>query len=209
MRTSRKVLGLFVVAGLAYAAGHANLFPGAPGAWAGPDQENSAEMQAYIDAGTPGAHHKYLDTLVGEWDCTYKMYMEPGEEAIACDGTVTREWVLDGRYLRETVQATTPWGPFSGLGFIGYNNVDGQYEFIWMENMATAIHFETGSLNPETGILTTRGSHRDPVTGRVISAWGELDLSDSNRQTFVGYCAGPDGKPFKQFEGFTSRKDQP
>ena len=206
MMTSRKVLGLFVVAGLAYAAGHTNLFSGAPGAWAGQEQETSPEMRAYIDAGTPGANHQYLGALVGEWDCTYKMYMEPGEEAIVCEGTVTRDWVLDGHYIREIVEATTPWGSFSGLGFIGYNNVDGQYEFIWMENMATAIHFETGSYNAETGIISTRGSHRDPSTGRVIQAWGEFDISDGDRQTFVGYCAGPDGKPFKQFEGVTTRK---
>ncbi len=57
-----------------------------------------------------------------------------------------RQWIMDGRYIRESVRASSELGSFEGLGFSGYNNLDGQYEFVWMDNDSTMIYFETGSL---------------------------------------------------------------
>ena len=62
-------------------------------------------------------------------------------------GTVTREWILDGHFMREDVKASSDFGPFEGLGILGYNNVDGQYEFVWFENQSTAVMMETGAYN--------------------------------------------------------------
>ena len=121
MRISRTVLGMFAVAGLAYAAGHVSPFSGGPNAWGGPEDEYqiSEEMQAYVEAGTPGEHHKYLSSLAGQWDGLFKIYMEPGQDPMISRGTVTREWILDGRFLQETVEATSDWGTFTGMGIIG------------------------------------------------------------------------------------------
>ena len=208
MKTSRTVLGMIAVAGLAYAAGHVSLFSGGPNAWAGPedDYQVTEEMQAYAEAGTPGQYHKYLDPLVGQWDGQFKIYMEPGQEPMLSRGTVTREWILDGRFLQETVEATSDWGTFSGLGFYGYDNVDQQYEIVWMDSMSTGIYSETGAYDAEKKLLKTQGSSRDPSSGRVINTRGKFDLSDPDKHLYVGYMSGPDGKSFKHFEGVTSRR---
>ncbi len=207
MRMSKTVLGMSAVAGLAFAAGHIDL-SGGPSVWAGQEDEYqiSEQMQAYVEAGTPGEHHKYLNSMVGQWDGVFKIYMEPGQEPMISRGTVTREWILDGRFLHETVEATSDWGTFSGVGFIGFDNVDQQYEMVWMDSMSTGIYSETGSYDAEKKLLKTQGSSRDPATGRVINTWGKLDLSDPDKQVFVGYMSGPDGKSFKHFEGVTSRQ---
>lgn len=208
MKMSRTVLGMVAVAGLAYAAGHVNLFPGGPHAVAGPDEDYqvSAEMEAYVAAGTPGENHKRLNALAGKWDGVFKIYMEPGQEPMISRGTVTRNWILDGRFLQETVEATSDWGPFSGIGFFGYDNVDQQYEIVWMDSMSTGIYSETGTFDAEKNLLQTQGTNRDPASGRVINSWGKLDLSDPNEHVYVGYINGPDGKRFKHFEGVTSRQ---
>lgn len=207
MRISRTVVGMFVVAGLAYAAGQADLFSGGPAALAGDDKDYqmSAEMQACIDAGIPGENHKNLNALVGKWDGEFKIYAEPGQEPMISRGTVTREWILDGRYVQETVEATSEWGTFKGLGFFGYNNVDQQYEMAWMDSMSTGIYAETGTYDPDAKVLKTKGAHRDAATGRVINTWGTVDLSSPDRQIYLGYMDGPDGKSFLSFEGITSR----
>lgn len=208
MRMTTTVLGMFAVAGLAYAAGHVSLFSGGRDAWAGPEDEYeiTQEMQAFVEAGTPGKHHKYLNALVGAWDGEFNIWMEPGQDPMISRGTVTREWILGGRYLQETVEATSDWGTFSGLGFYGYNNVDQQYETVWMDSMSTGIYSETGEYDALKMLLKTRGTSRDPVSGRVINTSGTLDLSDPDKHVSVGYMSGPDGKPFKHFEGVTTRQ---
>lgn len=213
MRINRNGWGLLAVAGIAFAAGRLSFVLGgqplasAQPAQDQPDMEMSAGMEAMAKAGAPGEHHQYLNQMIGEWEGMFTMWMEPGEEAMMrMPGTVKREWVLNGRYIHETVESESEWGKFRGLGYMGYNNMDGQYEFIWMDTMSTAIMFETGSYDPDSKVLTTRGSHRDPASGHVFSSRGTLDLSDPNRHTYVGYATGPDGKEFKHFEGIMERK---
>ncbi len=212
MRMNRSVWGLLAVAGLAFAAGRLSIVLGgqplasAQPAQDQPEMEMSAEMEAMAKAGAPGEHHQYLNRMIGDWEGTFRMWMKPGAPTMEMPGTVTREWVLDGRYIREIVDSEGEWGKFRGLGYMGFNNVDGQYEFIWMENMSTAIMFSTGSYDPDSKVLTIRGSHRDPMSGHMFSSRGTLDLSDPNRHTYVGYATGPDGKEFKNFEGTMERK---
>ena len=208
MKTSRTIVGMIAVAGLAYAAGHVSLFSSGTNAWAGPEDDSQItdEMQTYVEAGTPGKHHKYLDSLVGQWDGVFKIYMEPGQDPMISRGIVTREWILDGRFLKETVEATSDWGTFSGLGFYGYDNIDQQYEIVWMDSMSTGIYSETGTYDAQKMLLKTQGTKRDPSTGRVINTWGEFDLSDPDEHLYVSYMSGPDGRSFKHFEGVTSRQ---
>jgi threonine dehydrogenase-like Zn-dependent dehydrogenase len=211
MKIGRGALGLLAVGGLAYLAGHFHVLSAIePRAWAqakdqAKQEQINPEMQAMIESGTPGENHKVLNALVGDWAGEWKIYWAPDSEPAVSQGTVKRDWILGGRYLHEAVEATGEMGTFHGVGYSAYNNIDGLYEFIWMDTMSTGIYFETGTFNPETKILTTRNSHRDPATGKVIPGWGKLDLSNPNRHTFVGYSTGTNGKEHKSFEGVLNR----
>ena len=50
------------------------------------------------------------------------------------------------------------------------------------------------------------GSHRDPVSGKVINGFGELDISNPDYHVYTSYIIGADGQKKKQFEGVTRRK---
>lgn len=206
MKMNRSVLGLLAIAGLAYAAGHLQLVPLGTSAWAQDSDAAQEKMLAYMELVSPDAHHQALEPLVGEWSGTFTMWMEPGAPPMTSVGTITRKWVLGGRFLKEVVEASSDIGTFQGLGYMGYNRTDGQYEFVWMESMSTAISFASGSLDPATNVLATRGTYREPVTGKLTYSRGEMDLSDPNRQVYIGYATGPDGKEYKSFEGVTVRK---
>ena len=208
MRMNRNLLTLLAVGGLAFGAGHL-LSEYKPLALAGEQTDhemNSADMEAYTAAGMPGENHRRLDQLIGEWDGVFKIWMAPDTEPMISRGTVTREWILGGRYVQETVEATSDWGTFTGMGIIGYDNVDGQYEVAWIDSMSTGIYTETGFYDAGENVLSMRGSLRDPITGKVISTWGTLDLSNPDAHIGIGYVSGSDGKSFKHFEGITSRK---
>ncbi len=224
MRINRNVVSLVAIAALAFLAGRMELFSSAESlATASPadtkkpkkanvqkakekqDQEMPEEWAAYAEAGMPGKHHKLLDALDGNWYGEYRIWMAPGTEAMVSKGSIKRKLVLDGRFLYEKVEATSDMGSFEGIGYTGYNNLDGQYEMIWMDEMGTAMFFATGTYDPETKIFKSYGTMRDPVTAKVSSMSGEFDLSDPDRHTYVSYMTGPDGKEFKTFEGVMER----
>jgi hypothetical protein len=210
MRINRNIVAVLALTALAFAAGRAGWLGAGPTASAQQVEEQapekmSPEAVAAIAAGTPGEHHRYLNTLIGEWEGTFKIWMEPGAEPMISEGTVSREWILDGRFVHEVVEASSDWGPFKGISYLGYNNVDGQYEAIWMDSMSAGIYFETGSLDPDTQVMRTRGTYRDPASGKVLNSRGMMDMSNPNRHTMVGYTTGPDGKEFKSFEGVMER----
>ena len=211
MKVNTRVLGLLAIVGTAFAAGRMNLVPVVtPVATAEPlpqedydmPPEVQARMEAMERAAKPGKHHEHLNLLVGEWEGTFRMWMAPDTAAMEVTGTVVRTWIMDGRYIKENVSGTG----FEGLGFIGYNNVDGQYEVVWMENFATAIMFETGWYDPDEKTMHFSGTRRDAETGKVIRTASKMDLSSPDHHKFVAWTVGPDGRRYKSFEGAMHRK---
>lgn len=198
---------MLAVAGAAYAAGRFGaLSGGGPGAWAQVEGQPSAEEMARIKAGTPGKHHKILDQMVGDWEGRFTIRMDPDAPPMESTGTITRKWILGGRFIQEDVVGQIPdFGTFHGLGFMGYNNFDGRYEAIWMENASTAIAFSTGAYHPDDKVLHMAGDMRDPATGRVAHHWGKMNLSDPDRHTYTGYSTDPDGRTYTAFEGVMER----
>lgn len=213
MRINRNIAAILALTGLAFIAGRAGWLGGAPVATAQQMQEGqempaemSPDMLAALEAGMPGPHHKYLDPLIGEWEGMFKIWMEPGAEPMISRGTAKREWVLDGRFVHEIIEAEMDWGSFRGMGYLGYNNVDGQYEAIWMDSTSTGIYFETASYDPDKKVMTSRGTYRDPASGKVYNSRGMMDMSNPDRHVYLAYMTGPDGREFKSFEGVTERK---
>jgi hypothetical protein len=204
---------LLAVAGAAFLAGRVSLAPESALAQAEPSRSNQpstlpdgeARMQAMMNAGAPGRFHAALEPSIGEFEAVVRFAMEPGAPLIESKGVVKREWVHDGRFVKETVEAETMGSPYRATGYIGYNNVDGQYEIVWMDNQSTGIMFETGSMNLDTNVMTMLGSRRDPATGRVIRNVGRWDLSDPDRQTASGHTLDAEGREFKSFEGVFER----
>ncbi len=230
MAAHRTVVGMVLVAGLAYGAGRYGVLAD-PASLAGqpekpkqPDAKKPApapaqpagqpkmtpEDEAYMKAGTPGDNHRVLDAFIGDWEGSVKIWMKPGTEPMESKGAVSRKWIMDKHFVEETVDAQSvggpPGGQFHGMGLMGYNNLDKTYEFAWVDNESTPIMFETGSFDAKTKLFTTHGKHTDPVTGKACTTRGEMNLSNPDRQTYLGYSTGADGKEFKSFEGVFERK---
>src|SRR5207247_8219601 len=56
-------------------------------------------------ADKPGADHKKLEPLVGNWTFTMKMWGEPGKPPQEGKGTAEEKWVVDGHFLQEDVHS--------------------------------------------------------------------------------------------------------
>jgi hypothetical protein len=170
---------------------------GAPG-------EMDAMMEAMMQASTPGPHHELLDVFVGAFEGTATIWMAPDATPVVSPARVTREWVLDGRYVAEHVEGEMEQGTFRGLGYLGYSNIDGQYQSVWMENMSTALMVEHGVYDAERKTFMFFGNHRMPGgTLRVTSA--EVNVSNPDRHVMTAWSIGTDGRRYKAFEGVFER----
>jgi hypothetical protein len=173
----------------------------------GMSPEMMAQMEAFMKAGAPGAHHKALDVLAGTFEGSASMRMTPDAQPTILTGTVTRQWVLDGRYLHETVEAMGDMGPYKAIGYVGYNNMDGHIELVWMDSVSTAIVFETAVYDEKARMLTAYGHHRDPASGRLIHTRSVIDLTNPDIEVMNGWSSDENGREYKSFEGkFTRRK---
>ncbi len=230
MRNTKNILGIALLTGAAFAIGtlcsrgwdaaavagplqdhgshshddgsHADHDHASPG-----DAEAMDRMAAMEKAGRIGVGHRHMQNMVGTFSGTYRMWMSPDAPPIEFPSTVTREWTLDGHYLKETVTSESEHGIFNGLAYLGYDNLEGRYEMVWLDNMSTSVETMHGNYDPSTKIFRSFGTSRDPLTGHSITSWSEMNMSNHAQHTMVGWAVGADGKPYKQFEGTFKRLD--
>lgn len=146
--------------------------------------EMAAMMEAWQKAMTPGPQHAALAKLVGDWKFTAKMWMEPGAEPTASEGTAVRTMALGGRVLEEKVSSMVMGKPMEGLGRTGYDNVTGTYWSTWTDNMSTGLMVMEGSWDEASGEGELEGEVTDPMTGKPMPVrmtskrQGEKELSE-------------------------------
>lgn len=100
-------------------------------------------------ASQPGAQHKKLASLAGDWDLRL-MSVEPDQsENELARGTAHLAWLLEGRFLRweETLDIAG-----STTGFLGYDARHGEYELLMISGLSTGMGVGRG-----TGDLSTGG----------------------------------------------------
>lgn len=129
----------------------------------------AAQESASARLASPGEEHAWLGPLVGTWDVSMVVFPAADADGIPQPPmTATRDWILDGRYLRETLR-----GGDRTLreGTIGFNRLDGRFELM------TVDVFEPGQ-------MVYRG--RGDATSSGLSLFGE--------STEAGMGAEPTGR---------------
>lgn len=103
--------------------------------------QSAEELPAAARLALPGEMHARLEPLVGEWKIMMKVWPEPDAEPVTSDAlTATREWLLGGRYLLETLEGTFAGQPSNRLAVLSYNNLEGRFE------LTTLDTFEPGQM---------------------------------------------------------------
>lgn len=137
-------------------------------------QDEAAMMAAWQKAMTPGEPHRQLAELEGTWDAEMKMWMDPEGEPMTQRMTAERRMIMDGRFLEETFSGSFMGEPFRGYGLIGFDNVSGRYESLWVDNHSTSMLQAEGEWDEAEDALVFRGVYTDPATGeekKTRSVW--------------------------------------
>ena len=168
-------------------------------AGAAPDAEAmKAKMQAYS---TPGAPHKALDALVGNWDADVRMWQDPAAPPEESKGTNEARWILGGRFLEQRFNWQFMGEPFEGVGTLGYDNIKQKYQSVWIDSMGTGMMKAEGTYDAATKTLTETGSHSCPITpGGERTFRSVTKFVDPDMIQMEFYGPGPDGKEFKSME---------
>jgi Protein of unknown function (DUF1579) len=191
---------LVVVAALAIGADEKKTAPAAG------KMDEKAMMDMMAKYSTPGAEHKKLESFVGTWDTTAKMWMDPTAPPQESKGTSENKMALGGRFLEQRFEGTFMGQPFSGVGYTGYDIYKKQYVGTWMDTMGTQIMSSTGTADA-SGKMTFTGSVDDPMTNKKMDFKETITVVDNDHHVFEMWMPGPDGKMFKTLEiNYTKRK---
>lgn len=169
----------------------------------GMDMQSKAEV--FKELATPGAPHRLLALLAGSWNTKHKYWMEPDQPSTESSGSCEQRMILDGRFLQQEFNGETMGSPFTGFGFLGYDNNTKKYVSTWLDNMGTGIYYFEGSAGADGRSIVQSCQYNDPVLG--ITEWRSVTrLVDDNTYAVEMYGIDGGGKERKIMEGTYTRK---
>lgn len=165
----------------------------APAGW------TDAEMQACMEAATPGAQHQILAKSIGAWRGKTSMWMGPGAEPISSECDMTVSDYMDGRFTKWEMSGDVPgMGPMKGSGVYGFDNVNQKFVASWVTNCGTNIMNGTGELSSDSKTFTWTYTITDPITKKPTTL---RDIeSHTGPDSFTLQTWGADSKSGKEYK---------
>lgn len=162
------------------------------------EMDMQSMMEIYHELASPGAAHSLLARMEGSWDVRSTCWMEPGNP-LESTGISEQRMVLDGRFLHQEFSGEMTWGPFHGIGYLGYDNHTRKYVSTWMDSMGTGIYYFEGTASDDGKTITQTCDYDDPVQGPVT--WRTVtSLVNDDTMTFEMYSTNASGTEVKMAE---------
>jgi len=195
----KKTFRLLAMAAMAAAAGCAVTATEAA-APAAPPMTEEQMMQKMAELATPGAAHKRLEPLIGNFKTKGTFWMTPGAPPTTTEGKAVQSWLFDGRFVKQEYTGTFEGQPFSGLGITGYDNADGLYHGIWIDSMGTMMMpVSSGKVDASGKVITFKRRYHNVMAGGDVTSREVLTITDADHHTYEWHEPGPDGKEFLMF----------
>ena len=167
------------------------------------------DMQAMMQAGTPGSEHQFLAEGVGEWEGETTMWMAPNAPPINSTCTSTATAILDGRFIKVDVAGDMPgMGPFQGFGLYGFDNVSKQFVSTWIDNMGTGMMTGVGEKSDNGKTLSWKYTANCPIAKKPVTITEVETITGADTKTLEMWGVDPkSGKEFKSMSiKFTRKK---
>ena len=159
-------------------------------------------MKKYMEYATPGAPHATLKSMVGNWRYHTKMWEAEGAPAQESDGTSKMTMIMGGRYLQQNAKGKAMGMDFEGMGLIGYDNVQKQFQTTWIDSMSTGMMHGAGAYDDATKTLNDQGTFTCPMSQNPARTFRtEWKMTDKDHSVFSMFS--PDlasGKEYKMME---------
>ncbi|MBK8916059.1 MAG: DUF1579 domain-containing protein [Phycisphaerales bacterium] len=163
--------------------------------------------------GIPGEHHKQLEYMVGEWNYTCKVWMDPSAPPNESTGVCNSRSLMDGRFIQSDhsgkfkmpgADGSMMDFDFKGMALTGYDNARKCFVGAWIDNMSTSIMNTTGTYDASSKTYTYVGESEE-VPGVTVKIRETIRIIDKDKHTFEFYRT-MDGKEIKVMELTYTRK---
>ena len=129
------------------------------------------EMMKKVEAaGKPGAEHKALEPMVGDWNAEVKLWMAPDAPPNVTKGSAKSKWILGGRFVQQEFKGEFMGKPFQGIGLTGYDNMKKKYNSFWVDDVSTAMFTSEGGGESGGKAITLEGKYDCAMTGEKDKA---------------------------------------
>ncbi|MBI4766141.1 MAG: DUF1579 domain-containing protein [Deltaproteobacteria bacterium] len=163
-----------------------------------------AMMKIYTKVGTPGAPHKRLASLAGNWVNRTTAWMDP-DNPMESKGACKQKMILDGRYLQQEYSGKMDGATFQGINLIGFDNYTKKYQSIWIDSMSTGIYFFEGTASPNGKTITQKSRYDDPARGPLT--WKSVTrIVNNDTMVYEMYITPRGGREKKEMEMTLTRK---
>lgn len=107
----------------------------------------------------PGAAHKQLAKMVGDWETSTTSTMGGPD---ATKGTAKIAAILEGRFFKEEATGEMMGHQFTSFKTIGYNNGAKKYESMWLYTRSTAMMTLNGTSTDDGKTITLAATAAGP-----------------------------------------------
>jgi Protein of unknown function (DUF1579) len=165
----------------------------------------------FVTRGMPGDGHKAMEPLAGDFEVKMSLYGALGTPDKPFTATLKahREWVGDGRFLRDITSGDIPGGHYWRMGTLGYSTMDRRYEWVTQDalNANMMIYLGKTGSGPQfpaslSGAFTDQGVLGEKVAGKRVAQRTEIVIQDQDHHRIEIYFTPPRGK-----ERLFDRKD--
>lgn len=158
-----------------------------------------AMMAEYTTLAAPNEHHAHLKNLVGSWKAETKFWAQPGAQPEVSTGKAQFEMVLGGRFLKTSYTGEFMGNSFEGIGYSGFDRLQGKHIDFWMDTMGTSVMKSEGHCEEDGKIVKLAGQIQDP-TGKTMTMKTVSRVVSDNTIVFEMYGPDTTGKEFKTME---------
>ena len=162
--------------------------------------KEAAEAKALAKAMTPGEGQKRLQAMIGTFDVAIRTWVDPSSPPIESSATSVGAWVLGDRYVQMMLSGDMQGQPFSGIGYIAFDNVSKRYQATWMDNGSTGMTWYQGGFDASGKSATMKGSVADVLTGKPSPVELRMKLGDDGGHVTELWGKGLGSRMFRMME---------
>jgi hypothetical protein len=163
-------------------------------------------VQAMEAAMNPGDAQKRLGFLVGTYDVKVLTWLDPSKPPIESSAVSMASWVLGDRYVQQMLSGFVMGEPWSGIGYVGYDNLAKKYVATYMDNGSTGMEWYTGTMDPDGKAARLSGKVIDPITRKPTAVEMRLHIGATGDHVTELWYADPTGKLQKVMELHYTRR---
>jgi hypothetical protein len=140
-------------------------------------------LKALAEAGKPGPEHKKLQPFVGNWTFTMKVWTDPSQAPAELKGSIERKWIMDGRFVCESVrgECAKTGKSFEGMGLLGYDAA--QKKFTCVKACGLCGTISSGLISCDSSGYRFECVKEEccPLTGQKVKGRDEVLIENNDR----------------------------